>query len=115
MTVLKTCIGIIRADFLNLAGWTVWLRVKQRESKMRVGKLKWMRQALKRIGHGVAVGQGQFVSRLRSQSGSTTAGISCHTHTQTDIGPACQFFVVLTLSLFQVKQDIMGSVQERQT
>lgn len=43
----------------------------QMASKMRAGKLKWMRQALKRIGHSVAAGQGRFVSRLRSQSGST--------------------------------------------
>ncbi len=53
--------------------------LRQREREMRVGKLKWMRQALKRIGHGVAVGQGRFVCRLRSQSGSNTAGsLSAH-------------------------------------
>lgn len=48
----------------------------QTMSKMRAGELKWARQALKRIGHGVAVGQGRFVSGLRSQSGSTISRLS---------------------------------------
>lgn len=42
---------------------------------MRVAKPKWMRQALKRIGYGVTDGQSQFVSGLRSQLGSTMAGL----------------------------------------
>lgn len=59
------------------------LSIRQREREMRVGKLKWMRQALKRIGHGDAVGQGRFVSRLRSQNGSNTAGfLSAQTNIQ---------------------------------
>lgn len=70
-------------EFISKEIWvdrrTDGLSVRQKEREMRVGKLKWMRQALKRIGHGVAVGQGRFVCRLRSQSGSNTAGsLSAH-------------------------------------
>lgn len=79
---------------------------------MALGKLKWMRQALKRIGHGAAVGQDQFVSRLRSQSGFTPSGISSLTHTSS---PVCQYRVVLTFGPFQVTPDVMGSVQEWKT
>lgn len=60
---------------------------------MALGKLKWMRQALKRIGHGVAVGQDQFVPRLRSQSGSTPSGISCLTHIQPCLSVLCSSYI----------------------
>lgn len=48
---------------------------RQTTSKMRAAKLNWMRQALKRIGHGVvgAVDEGRCVFGLRSQNGSTMA------------------------------------------
>lgn len=86
-------------------GWTDGgLSIRQREREMRVGKLKWMRQALKRIGHGAAVGQGRFVSRLRSQSGSNNGWISVCTRWHP--APSVSLCVALTAEPSQITLDL---------